>query len=224
MSNNQLITELRKESKGANTRDEITTVLEKIYARKSEVWQELEKLTDLHTKLEERRAKIDSETLFPTDEDITPEKVMSLNWEEVTGALYKKVSNWFYTFKYVGNSGYVPETKQPSIQLRFYADQPVEPQIAEVMQFVPHLKKFTPEHDKDELDNIRFLDIMEHTLSAGGSFSIYILDDDTAILTVMRYHRFSVLKKFENIEECCRYVHQHHPYEKVGGDDEDDQW
>ncbi len=212
---------LRKEARNAKTREEIETVLQKIYARKGELWAELEKLTKLHTKLEEDRSKIDCETLFPTEADITPERVMSLNWETVTGKLYKTVDRWFGKFQYVRNSGYVPATLQPSIQVWLQKSKPVEPQIAEAMLFVPHLKKFTPER-ADGLENVRFLDIMEYTLSAGGSYSIYILEDDRALLTIMRYHRFSIIKEFDNLDQCLRYVHEHHPYERTSEEEAED--
>lgn len=215
------IAALRKEAKDAKTRKEIEAVLEKVYKRKRELWAEIEKLTKIHTKLEEERSEINRQELFPTPEDITPERVMNLNWEEATGKLYDLISNWFYTYKYLGNSGYVPETKQPSIQVRFHQDQPVEPQIAEVMQFVPHLKSFEHEDGNRRVEGpIKFLDIMEYTLSAGASFFIYIQDHRT-ILCMMRYHRFEILKEFDNVEDCLRYVHQHHPYERLG---RDDQW
>ena len=212
----QILTQLRRDAKVAKANDDreaIQAVLERVYERKRVLWKEIEALTNVHTGLEERRAVIDSETMFPTDDDITPEKVMALNWEEVSGKLYDRLSKWFYTFKYLGNSGYVPDTQQASIQCRFYKDQPVEPQVAEVMQFVPYMKLFEPSERADDFGPRKYLAIMEHTLSAGASFSIYIRPDDTSVLYMMRYHRFEILQEFEDVESCLRYVHEHHPYE-----------
>lgn len=206
-----LLQKLRKEArivKSGGSREKIEAILKKVHKRKAIVWEEIEALTKIHTKLETQRSDIDSKTLFPTDDDITIEKVMGLNWEEVEGKLYDRIQDWFSTFKYLYQSCYHPETKQLCIKTQFYKDEPVETQIAEVIQFIPYIKEYIA----DELGLCRCIDIFEHTGPQHGCYSIYIQQNNKTILTRTYYRQLSILKEFDDVESCLRYVHQNHPY------------
>ena len=204
--------ELRTLARQAKSRDEIQSAIDLINNRRTELLETNEKLARIQERLQNRRAKMDCETLFPTDDDITVEKVMALNWEKIEGDFYKTVSKWFSKFKYVWQSGYVPETKQAAIKVLFLKYEPPEPQIEEVLQFVPHLKEFNSQRAQD-IGKVKFIDIMEESLSQYASYSIYIQEDKVIIGSTSHY-RFSVVKEFDDIESCLLYVHENLPYEK----------
>ncbi len=137
----------QEEVLSATTREEIESSLAVVNEHHEYHCEKISRLADIRGELEEKRSAIDKKTLFPTDDDITPEKVLSLKWEEVSGSLYKIISEWFEGFEYICQGGFYPETGQAAIQVRMYKSKPVEPQIEEVMQFIPYIKEFETDED-----------------------------------------------------------------------------
>lgn len=108
-------------------------------------------------------------------------------------------------FDFVGTSGYVESTRQNGLQITLCQDSDVDEAIEELNQWLQYVKP-----SKDGI----FIDIFEHTLSAGGIYYLVISNDiEHFTLTVCTYGTFSVLKEFDNLRDSLEYIKKHHYYE-----------
>ena len=136
--------------------------------------------------------------------------------------VYKKVEEFFKQYKYVRSRGYHPKAEVNGLQITL----PYNMSADDIKKAVKELNDFLPEMPNDLTDDInRFpglkeplktVDIFEHTLSAGGCYTLGIGKNNCYIL-LMRYHRGSVDKTFKTLEQALQYITKIHWY---GGKDE----
>lgn len=145
------------------------------------------------------------------DKNINLEYIMSLNWSQVEGAVYKKIDDWcIKNLKYLYKGGYLQSTNQVCFQLKFHKNEDFEPQYQEFLQLEPLVKPCKLEG----LGKSKFFDIFEYTLSEYGTYYVLNrLSNNKWILCCDRYHNRNILQEFDDSRSCMEYVWQTHYYE-----------
>ena len=164
----------------------------------------------LRRKLEDKISNVDLEKVLSTEGGINVEYVMSLQWDSVSGKLYKAIDQWFKQFHYIYQSGYDLITKQPTVQVCMTKSDPIGPQIADIKTFIPYIKE-----QKSDVGNImvKIVAIFECTLAEHGCYTIEI-HGDKAIIVCTRYRIPEVSAGFSSIEDCLQFVQQNHYYKE----------
>jgi len=195
-----LIKSFKSQAKKAKSYEEIVSVMEAVEERRSVLMAENDNLYQITKRLDKRKSKMDLDIHFPTEADYTPENFMTLQWMEVKQPMYDKVTNWFHkSYKYIWLSGLHPETGQASISLTFKINEPVEPQIAEVMEFLPFVIPYKNEYMEEEAKVFSILTGEE------GNPHVQIRDDKVEIR--YGYNRTRLHKEFNSLEACLTYIH-----------------
>ncbi len=125
---------------------------------------------------------------------------------------YKTWSNALYRyFRYARPNGYVSQTNQSSIKIGCYKKTPLEPQLAELQLWVPHVKEVT--FDKDEersYAKAKPIRIFESSLSLSGSWTLYVTDTGYCEI----YRNQYVEQKFNTLAEAVDHIRLNLWYQK----------
>jgi hypothetical protein len=131
-----------------------------------------------------------------TDDSRTSQEVYS-SWNS---AIYK-----YFTYAYAA-MGYNPKTNQQVVKFSGYKKEPFQPQIEELMMWLPHIKPSLNEREKRVG---LYIGIFEHTLSEFGSWDLWIYGDEYVI-----YKSRWEEAKFDSLVKCVEYMVNHLWYEK----------
>jgi hypothetical protein len=107
----------------------------------------------------------------------------------------------------LGKSGYWLETRQSVVQLMLYRDD-----IADMNRQIEGLKRIIPHLTPFEVGSKR-IKIFEDTLSANGSYSLFIWPDRYEVAHT-RYGHDHVKKTTATLEEIVDYIRINHWYEE----------
>jgi hypothetical protein len=100
--------------------------------------------------------------------------------------IYSTWSNGAYLFKYIKQSGYIPENRQAHIEICAYKNEPLADHLEELELWLPHVK---------ELNGVKHIGIFESSLSEFGVYNFEIRKDKFFI-TFTRYSSKKDLKEF----------------------------
>lgn len=174
--------------------------------------QELDALFKKLEPLRKRRDRLQELVTFPTDDDITWEKIFALDWHRQEGAYYNRITKWIgqQNLRYMYQSGYILPTDQISMKIKFHRDEPFEPQYEEFMLIEPYVKSFAfgeKEYRKPKIGEAKYFSIFEHSLSEYRVYSFHVLSDRSSAV----WDGYET-KRFPDIETGLRYVQQNHWY------------
>lgn len=102
--------------------------------------------------------------------------------------------------------GYYPDTNQFALRVVLYRDDPVEKleKLAKDIElFLPHIKPLG--------NNMKVIDIFEHTLSYSCSYSLQITSDDKRFFVCAGHYR---RQQFASLLDALQYIRKNHYYEK----------
>lgn len=179
----------------------------------------MEQVTKLHQELHAcieaaRKSKMD--TLFA--DGITIEGIMSLNWEDVTGEWYERVTKFLRGIPGTYASGYMAHTGQANIQIMLDQNKPLDEQLG-IKQVIPFIKA---------VKGWKVVSIFEHTLSARASYCLVINEEKGiyAITTHRSLHEgtvrdnqptYGMWTPHKTLDDAFQYIYENLPYEKKGG-------
>jgi hypothetical protein len=122
---------------------------------------------------------------------------------------YQIYSAWtdaqYKYFKYIRLSGYNPKINQCCIQFSGYKDDPIQPQIDELMMWLPHIRC-------DPNDNFKYVGIFEHTLSEHGVYDLRIYSDK-CVIGKTTWGSYRKIHSFNSLEETIKLIVKKYYYE-----------
>lgn len=118
-----------------------------------------------------------------------------------------------HNFKYINSFGHNPETQQRAISLWTYKKDSVEAHLEDLNMWLPHIIPSTDENGRGER-KAKHIEIMEHTCSRYGRYSMSIYSDREVTVNCLSYGRHRVLKRFDCIEDAVEFVKDNHCYKK----------
>ena len=191
--------------------------IQELKDKRDPLYKERDALTDkimkLSKKIEKLRSDKEKEQM---KQPMTPEEEMKYFLFEdgsVSGERYKaREKYWRDNSLY--SSGYFAEVEQVSLKMMLYKGEGdnLKETIETLEKVIPLLKVHS--------DGVKRLDIFEHTCSEHGSWSVEI-SEDSFDLIVHRWHRKTVDKSFDNLQDLVEYVQQYHYYESsIDSEDE----
>lgn len=123
-------------------------------------------------------------------------------------AMYNRTQRWLaeYTNHSVMKYGYFTDTNQTSLQIHFLRKKPLSEQL-HILEFAPHIKPLS--------DGFCLINILEPSLSAGGSYYIRFQQGGPAeVIRGYGIRYASVKHKSDNLLGCLEYVHEHLSWEE----------
>jgi len=183
--------------------------IQELKDKRAPLYTERDALTDkimkISKKIEKLRADKEKEQM---KQPMTPEEEMKYFLFEdgsVSGERYKAREK-YWRDKSLYSSGYFAEVEQVSLQMMLYKGEGdnLKETIETLEKVIPLLKVHS--------DGVKRLDIFEHTFSEHGSWSVEI-SEDSFDLIVHRWHRKTVDKSFDNLQDLVEYVQENHYYE-----------
>ncbi len=154
------------------------------------IYQEINDLTDL------RNEKI-CKTHFKNG--ITPKSFMEMNPDHISKKWHKKISN------YVEQIPSLFGSRPQYLKVNFNQNLKFEDQL-NILDFIPFLKS--------NKDDIKYVDIFEHTCAQYGCYSLDVTDLQKIKLSKIAYHRTSIEKEFTDIKLALKFVYDNLPYTK----------
>lgn len=154
---------------------------------------------------------------------------MLLDYDVTNEVGYKKRQEYFYKHMRNLHSNGVVEcadgTCQRSVQIALLHGGLTVPenkgQYEAIIELLPYMRPTKGEHD-NELIGAKYIDILERTCSEHGSYSLYVMSDGTAKLSLMRYYR-RTLTSFPSLEAAFNYISANVWYSGGTDDNEDDE-
>jgi len=134
--------------------------------------------------------------------------------------VYRSWSNAIYSyFSCARCSGsYNSNTSQSTVQFQAYKHDLLDPQIAELKMWLPHIKPcLNPESKREG----RHISILERKLSKDGAWRLWIYSDNDLVLTITAYHRYSEVEKFTDLVSAVKYIAENVWYQKSYGNYDD---
>ena len=181
--------------------------IQELKDKRAPLYAERDALTDKIMKLSKRIEKLRSEKeKEQMKQPMTPEEEMKYFLFEdgsVSGERYKAREKYWID-KGLWQSGYFPEIEQVNIKLMLYKGEKdnLVQTVSVLEQVIPLLKP---------CKGVKRLGIFEHTCSEDGSWSVEI-SENSFDLIVHRWHRKTVDKSFDNLQDLVEYVQQYHYY------------
>ncbi len=120
--------------------------------------------------------------------------------------IYKTWSNGMWKcFRYIKTDGYRPDTNQSHINVMCYKKTPLEPQLAELAMWLPHIKPGRDENGRGERQG-KHVGIFESSLSAGGVFGMTIYSDTEVVIGKVTYGSYRDIKEFDGVASAVDYI------------------
>lgn len=130
-------------------------------------------------------------------EQATPYKV----WDTWYNAMWK-------SFKHVRIHGIRPETNQSAIKFSAIKNMPLEPQVQELVMWLPHIKEsLGVKGDKKG----KCVNIFESTLSQHGVYSLMVYNETKFVI---KRGFYDIIKEFSTLETAVDYIRHHLWYQK----------
>lgn len=104
------------------------------------------------------------------------------------------------------SGGYQPAVNQYCMQLRL--DLTSADKLPEIAAYVDEIMQVIKQHE----NGLRYLDVMEPSLSADGSFNLWMRQDKSWILQCTRYSRTRDVATFTNTMEMVHHIQQHYAF------------
>lgn len=122
--------------------------------------------------------------------------------------IYRTWSNAMWQcFHRVSIHGYNPHTGQTALTLTLIKNEP-ESALQELELWLPHIKPW----EYQELGSVKTIHIMDRDCSEHGSITL-VIGDSKVYVTMMRYHRFSIIKTFGVLADAIKYLSEKNWYE-----------
>lgn len=134
-------------------------------------------------------------------------RLLEFDYQETT---YKKCDDFFESQPlndWVRRSGgYQPAINQYCLQLRLDSDS--ADKLPEIAAYIHEIMQAVKQHD----DGLRYLDVMEPSLSSDGSFNLWMRQDKSWILRLTRYSRTRDVATFVNTLEMLQYMQENYAF------------
>lgn len=169
-------------------------------ARRTAVWAEYKALKD---------SIIEAE--FP--EVLTPEYILTTDHSMFDCTKnYKKTQAFMEQFPSLAITGYHPDVNRNALQIRMNKRQPVEKQIEDIKQFVPHVceikvKRVDTKDGYFDMEG-KLIAILEPDCAASGIYNLFV-SDGKYMITNTYYGRTKIKWTFDTLEQALTNIHKH---------------
>jgi|APSaa5957512622_1039677.scaffolds.fasta_scaffold02744_12 hypothetical protein len=166
-----------------------------------------------------RKKVLNLEYDYLFEDGITIEKIMSINWTTFQGKWQKIIVDWLYkNYPNVHQGGYVVQTKQLCVGVKFDQNKPFEEQLGVgergIVDFIPFVRA--------NGEGMQYINVFESSLSRYGTYSIELYPHpEDARLVLINGSRKSTIYEAE-IMDVFRYAYDNHPYIKKGCEEGDE--
>ena len=186
--------------------------LAELEAKRAVICAQISKLTEqsaaLYDQCQKLREEIAEREIAKSDQPNWPFLLKEQNSMVAYRALGKALAKYEMM-----SSGYRPTTMQRVIQISLYRHHPES--AAKLEKTFNGLQKILPYIEP--IDGWKIVDILESTLSASGSYNLYV-GEKVCELRKCSYGSERVIFKASSLLEALEYIQKHHPYD---GEDED---
>lgn len=125
-------------------------------------------------------------------------------------------------YKFLSSDGFWSTTQKKALKIALRQTSPVDVQLKEIMDFIPHMpfqtfsKSAQIYMNKDKMDcsEVKVFSIFESTLSESGTYNLVVDKNDQAGLIKTTYGSSTLLTVLP-LKEMISYIWEHHAYELV---------